>query len=146
MKGVEGRHPEIMRVLGRSWNGERTVEEMLAIGHEVNNAFAEPREKGHVEECVRDVMKMDPCKAGPTVLVGPKLDSAPTICNGFEYVIDPQDYNVDEDNFEGWFPLGEVSLIFGIEIVTAAKAPRRIRTRRESPSLFSCERNSPTTC
>ena len=47
-------------------------------------------------------------KAQEKVIIGPEL------CEGFEYVVAPDPKNNDDpDNFEGWFPLGEVSLVFG---------------------------------
>ena len=49
----------------------------------------------------------------PAFPSGAKFDAPAEECTGFDYVTGPNPNNDDDDNFEGWFPLGEVSLIFG---------------------------------
>jgi hypothetical protein len=87
-------------------------EEMLEMLQKKNETDMEvPLSDGDLQRMVQSAFKSwEPSDAGPKVLVGaPKFDAEPEVCTGEDYVLGP----AKTAKFEGWFPLGEVSLIAG---------------------------------
>ena len=75
-RGKDGRVPEGGRhyyrfsELGRLWDGQKTEQEMLAIGLALNEQCDPPEPEAEVLAEVRDIMKRAPHDPGPQVVIG----------------------------------------------------------------------------
>ncbi len=107
-----GDRQDMLNYAGSIYTAEISEDEMLEKLIERNEAESEELlSVGDLQRMVQSAFKKwEHATPSPTLLVGaPKLDGPDETCTGEDYVLGP----AAAAKFEGWFPLGEVSLIAG---------------------------------
>ncbi len=107
-----GDRQDMLNYAGSIYTAEISEDEMLEKLIERNEAESEELlSVGDLQRMVQSAFKKwEHATPSPTLLVGaPKLDGPDETCTGEDYVLGP----AATAKFEGWFPLGEVSLIAG---------------------------------
>ena len=107
-----GDRQDMLNYAGSIYTAEISEDEMLEKLIERNEAESEELlSVGDLQRMVQSAFKKwEHAAPSPTLLVGaPKLDGPDENCTGEDYVLGP----ATTAKFEGWFPLGGVSLIAG---------------------------------